>query len=227
MKRHGPAAVNQLQKTQSMVETAMFAVIVIVLAFTPFLGYIPLGFTRATTIHIPVILASILLGPKRGGAIGAVFGLTSLINNTVSPTPTSFVFSPFYSVGDVSGNFLSLVICFVPRILIGVVPYFVYKWLLCAAPKKEALCLGAAGVAGSLTNTLLVMNLIYLFLFAAICRRKQNHHSGVIRLYPFGYRHKRFARGHSRRDYHCGSWENTAASKEKNEKIKRRLLLWF
>lgn len=163
MKRHGPAAVNQLQKTQSMVETAMFAVIVIVLAFTPFLGYIPLGFTRATTIHIPVILASILLGPKRGGAIGAVFGLTSLINNTVSPTPTSFVFSPFYSVGDVSGNFLSLVICFVPRILIGVVPYFVYKWLLCAAPKKEALCLGAAGVAGSLTNTLLVMNLIYLF----------------------------------------------------------------
>lgn len=153
----------QLQKTQSMVETAMFAVIVVVLAFTPFLGYIPLGFTRATTIHIPVILASILLGPKRGGIIGGVFGLTSLINNTVSPTPTSFVFSPFYSVGEVSGNFWSLIICFVPRILVGVVPYFVYRLIKRAAPKKEALSLGIAGVAGSLTNTVLVMNMIYIF----------------------------------------------------------------
>lgn len=163
MKSQKPSTVNQLQKTQNLVETALFAVIVVVLAFTPFLGYIPLGFTRATTIHIPVILASILLGPKRGGIVGGIFGLTSLINNTVSPTPTSFVFSPFYSVGEVSGNFWSLVICLVPRILVGVAPYFVYRLMLRAAPKKEALCLGVAGVAGSLTNTLLVMNMIYLF----------------------------------------------------------------
>ena len=38
--------------------------------FTPFLGYIPLGFTRATIIHIPVIIASLLMGPKKGGALG-------------------------------------------------------------------------------------------------------------------------------------------------------------
>lgn len=163
MKKQKTAVAGQLQKTQNLVETALFAVIVIVLAFTPFLGYIPLGFTRATTIHIPVILASILLGPKRGAVIGGVFGLTSLVNNTISPTPTSFVFSPFYSVGDMQGNGWSLVICLVPRILAGVIPYYIFRWMQHAAPKKEALCLGVAGVAGSLTNTLLVMNMIYFF----------------------------------------------------------------
>ena len=156
-------AVSQLQKTRNLTETALFSVIVIVLAFTPFLGYIPLGFTRATTVHIPVILASILLGPKRGAVIGGVFGLTSLINNTFFPTLTSFVFSPFYSVGDAHGNLLSLVICFVPRILVGVVPYYVYTFLGKILKEKEIPRLVLAGIAGSLTNTLLVMNMIYFF----------------------------------------------------------------
>ena len=43
-------------RTRHMVQTAIFGVIIVIMAFTPFLGYIPLGFTRATIIHIPVIL---------------------------------------------------------------------------------------------------------------------------------------------------------------------------
>lgn len=64
---------------------AIFAALIVVLAFTPFIGYIPLGFTRATIIHIPVIMGSLMLGPKRGAALGGVFGLTSFINNTINP----------------------------------------------------------------------------------------------------------------------------------------------
>lgn len=63
--------------------------------------------------------------------MGFVFGLTSLINNTFkAATASAFVFSPVlaYNVAGVSGIFKSLYICFVPRILVGVVPYFV--WLL-------------------------------------------------------------------------------------------------
>ena len=45
----------------------------------------------------------------------------------MNPTVTSFVFTPFYSVGDIHGGFGSLIICFVPRILVGVVPYYVYR----------------------------------------------------------------------------------------------------
>lgn len=153
-------------QTLGMVQTALFAALILILAFTPFLGYIPLGFTRATIIHIPVIIAAITLGPKKGAFLGFVFGMTSLINNTINPTVTSFVFSPFYSLGEVKGGIGSIIICFIPRILVGVVPFFVYKALRGLAHKNEGgnmLALAIAGMSGALTNTLLVMNMIFLF----------------------------------------------------------------
>ena len=61
--------------------------------------------------------------------MGFVFGLTSLINNTMNPTATSFVFSPFYSLGEIHGGLGSIIICFVPRILVGVIPYYVYQFM--------------------------------------------------------------------------------------------------
>lgn len=156
--------VNQ-RKTKDMVRTALFGAIVILMAFTPFLGYIPLGFTRATIIHVPVILGSLMLGPKKGAVLGSVFGLTSLINNTINPTVTSFVFTPLYTLGEFQGGVGSLVICFVPRILVGILPYYIYKGCkkLSGTKRVSALGLILSGVAGSLTNTLLVMNLIFVF----------------------------------------------------------------
>lgn len=99
------------RKTQDMVKLALFSGIIVVLSLTP-LGYIPLGVIKATTIHIPVILGSILLGWKSGAVLGGLFGLTSFMVNTITPNLTSFVFTPFYSLGDAHGNFWSLVICF-------------------------------------------------------------------------------------------------------------------
>lgn len=156
-------------KTKELVLMAMFTTIIIAMAFVPYFGYIPLGFMNATIIHIPVIIGAIVLGPKKGAFLGGVFGLTSMINNTFNPNLTSFVFSPFYSVGDVHGNFASIIVCMVPRILIGVVAYYVYKGMLKLFAKfkaKSIAALAVAGVAGSLTNTLLVMNGIY-FLFGS------------------------------------------------------------
>ncbi len=152
------------KKTYHMVLTALFAAIIILMAFIPFLGYINLVVIKATLIHVPVIIGSILLGPKRGAFLGFVFGCTSLVNNTINPSLLSFAFSPFYSVGDVGGNFFSLVICFIPRILVGVVPYFVYigiKKLLKQKKGGDFAALPVAGILGAVTNTLLVMHLIY------------------------------------------------------------------
>lgn len=146
-------------QTRDLVLVALFAAIILIMAFTPMIGYIPLGFTRATIIHIPVIIASVMLGPKKGAFLGFLFGVTSLINNTLNPTLTSFVFTPFFSLGNASPSPLSLIVCFVPRILVGVVPYYVRK-----LTKKlpDVVSLAFAGLCGSLTNTILVMNLIYL-----------------------------------------------------------------
>ena len=116
------------ERTYELVLTALFTAIIVIMAFTP-LGYIPLVVINATIIHIPVILGALFLGPKKGAFLGFVFGLTSFINNTFkAATASAFVFSPVlaYNVVGVSGIFKSLYICFVPRILVGVVPYFVY-----------------------------------------------------------------------------------------------------
>lgn len=115
------------KRTLGLVQLSLFSGIIVIMAFTPFIGYIPLGFTRATIIHIPVIIGSLMMGPKNGAILGGVFGLTSLINNTINPTATSFVFSPFIQIGDIHGGLASIIICFVPRILVGVIPYYVYK----------------------------------------------------------------------------------------------------
>ena len=58
--------------TKWMVSVALMAAIVIVLANTP-LGMIQLPIIKATTVHIPVILGAILLGPSAGAVLGAVF----------------------------------------------------------------------------------------------------------------------------------------------------------
>lgn len=152
------------KKTYEMVLTALFAAIIVIMAFVPYLGYINLVVIKATLIHVPVIIGSIMLGPKKGGFLGFIFGCTSMINNTFNPSLLSFAFSPFYSVGEIGGNFWSIVICFVPRILVGVVPYFVYVGLRKLLKEKKSsdwLALPVAGIVGAFTNTLLVMNLIY------------------------------------------------------------------
>ncbi len=116
------------EKTYELVLLALFTAIIIIMAFTP-LGYIPLVVINATIIHIPVILGALFLGPKKGAFLGFVFGFTSFINNTFKAvTASAFVFSPILAanVVGVSGIFKSLYICFVPRILVGVIPYFVY-----------------------------------------------------------------------------------------------------
>ena len=156
---------NTSAKTRDMVLTAVIAAIIIMMAFVPYVGYINLVVIKATLIHVPVIIGSVVLGPKKGAFLGFIFGLTSLINNTFNPSLLSFAFSPFYS----GGNLWSIVICFVPRILVGVIPYFVFRGLMKLGREKrtaEYLALPVAGVVGALTNTLLVMNLIY-FCFAA------------------------------------------------------------
>ncbi|MBD5547605.1 MAG: ECF transporter S component [Lachnospiraceae bacterium] len=116
------------EKTYELVLTALFTAIIVIMAFTP-LGYIPLVVINATVIHIPVILGALFLGPKKGAFLGFVFGLTSFINNTFkAATASAFVFSPVLAANmiGISGVFKSMYICFVPRILVGIIPYFVY-----------------------------------------------------------------------------------------------------
>ena len=200
----GNERTTSMSKTKGLVQMAIFAALIVVLAFTPFIGYIPLGFTRATIIHIPVIMGSLMLGPKKGAALGGVFGLTSFINNTINPTLTSFVFTPFYSLGEYSGGIGSLIICFVPRILIGVVPFYVYRLVKKLSKNNGVSSVGliVAGLSGALTNTLLVMNLIFVFF-------RNDYAAAGIWIYSEHYRNQWDSGGDRSGGDHAGTWENT------------------
>lgn len=128
-------------------------------------GAIPIGSLAATLSHIPVIITAILLGPSAGAFMGFFFGLFSCyIFTVILPGPFSFVFTPFYTMGDVHGNIWSLVICFVPRILIGVIAGYSFRFLKkCFTDKKSWLAYVLSGALGSLTNTVLVLGGIYVF----------------------------------------------------------------
>ena len=144
-----------------MVALAMMAAIVVLLANTP-LGLIQTPIIKATTVHIPVILGAILLGPSAGCALGAVFGICSLISNTIAPTVTSFAFSPFYADGLV-GAVKSLWISVGCRVLIGLVSGWL--WIILKKVKLPDLAaLPVVGFVGSMTNTVAVMGSIYFLL---------------------------------------------------------------
>ena len=141
---------------------ALFVAIIILLSVTP-LGYIHLGVINATTIQIPVIIGAILFGWKKGAFLGGVFGITSMIKNTVQPNATSFVFSPFVPVfGKDKGSLFAIVVCIVSRVMIGVVVGLLFK-ALSKTKLSKALSAGVCGFCGALTNTILVMGGIYLY----------------------------------------------------------------
>lgn len=148
-------------KTKDFVLFAFFIAIELVLMLTP-LGYIPIGLIRATTLHIPVIICAIFLGYKASIGLGLVFGLTSLFVNTFYPTPTSFIFSPFIKIGGVSGNFASLLIVLVPRIILGISAKFFYD-LINKITNNDTISIIISSIVATFIHTFLVLSGIYIF----------------------------------------------------------------
>ena len=140
--------------TRYLVSVALMAAIVILLANTP-LGMIQLPIIKATTVHIPVIIGAILLGPSAGAILGAIFGICSLISNTTAPTLLSFAFSPFLSTTGLVGVVKAIWISVGCRIMIGVISGWL--WILFRKLKANSyLSLIITGFVGS-------MGSIYLF----------------------------------------------------------------
>lgn len=118
------------------------------------LGFIPWVTGAAITIMAaPVIIGAVLEGPLVGSIIGFLFGLFSLIN-------ASGAFGP---VGPLDRIFLNPVVSVLPRLFIGPVAWLAYRAL---ERVSIPAALVASGLAGSLTNTILVLGTIGLFGYA-------------------------------------------------------------
>ena len=148
--------------TRWLTSVALMAAIVVLLANTP-LGMIQLPIIKATTVHIPVILGAILLGPAAGAILGAVFGICSMISNTVAPTLLSFAFSPFMSMTGIIGAVKAIWISIGCRMMIGLVAGWLWM-ILRRVNVNQVITLAITGFIGSMTNTIFVMGSIYFLL---------------------------------------------------------------
>ena len=162
---------NRRKDTKWMAGVAMMAAIVVLLANTP-LGMIPLVVTKATTVHIPVILGAILFGPLAGGILGGVFGICSVIINTFTPALTSFAFSPFMSTTGLPGAIKALWVAVGCRILIGVVAGWLWK-ALSHTRVNSWTALSIVGFTGSMVNTVTVMGSIFLLFTQQYAQAKE------------------------------------------------------
>lgn len=166
--------------TRWTVSVALMMAIIILLANTP-LGMIQLPIIKATTVHIPVIIGAIVLGPMAGAILGATFGVCSLISNTMAPTLLSFAFSPFLSTTGLAGCVKALWISVGCRIMIGVVAGWL--WILLKKIKcNQNVALALTGFVGSMTNTVFVMGSIYLLLAKQYAEAKEVAVSAVFGL---------------------------------------------
>ena len=145
-----------------MATLAMFCGILLVMGATG-IGFIPLPVIKATTMHIPVILGAILLGPAAGAVLGGVFGLCSIWANTTSPGLLAFAFSPFMTTEGLPGVLKSLWIALGCRILLGVIAGWLWKGMK-RVLKQDYLALPVTAAIATICHTILVMGSIYLLL---------------------------------------------------------------
>jgi uncharacterized membrane protein len=131
-------------RTRKIVITGILGAISIFLGLTRW-GFLPwFGGISITIMHVPVIIGAILEGPLVGLAIGLIFGLFSMIQAAVAPNGPADVWftNPLLSV--------------LPRLFIGPVAWLAWRGL----KRWSVAGLVASGIAGSLTNTILVLGMI-------------------------------------------------------------------
>lgn len=143
--------------TRKLTQLALLIAIQLILSFTP-LGFIILpGMVSITIMHIPVIVGGIVMGPMYGGILGLVFGLLSMYKATTAATSVvDQAFSPFLSGAPVQ----SIIMCIVPRILLGVVAALVFR-LLEKRIKSRGLAIAVSAAIASIMHTVLVLGCLW------------------------------------------------------------------
>lgn len=139
------------QRIRRNTRRAIFMAIIILQDLVPFFGNIPLGPLSITTLHVTVILAAIVLGPVEGAIIGGTWGVLTWVRAFVAPT------SPLAPL-----VFINPLVAIFPRVMIGFVAGYLFRLLVRTGASNRLAAILAAG-AGTLTNTGLVLGMIYFF----------------------------------------------------------------
>lgn len=125
----------------------LLTAIMIILGITPF-GTISLGAISITIAHIPILVATLMLGLKEGLILALIFGLFSMSKAYLAP------------VGILDPLFQNPLIAIAPRLMIPIMTH-----LMSNATKSLSKTLSntLAVITGNLSNTFFVYLSMYLF----------------------------------------------------------------
>lgn len=145
--------------------TGAFAALVVVLGITK-LGFIPLGAASVTILHVPVILITMLSvtwetkektvkqffsGLIEGCIVGAAFGILSLVQAAMAPS------------GGLDPLFVNPLISVLPRVLLGVAAWVLWKALNLIPKMPRIVSAGVTAFLATLMHTVMVIGALYLF----------------------------------------------------------------
>ncbi len=134
-----------------IVLTAILSALVIVMTVVPMTGYITYGgILEITTLHIVVVIGAVFLGWKYGGILGFVWGASCVIRALAMSGNPAFL------------PFVNPMVSLVPRVIVGIVAGLVAGALF-KTRCKPIIAAGIAAAAATLTNTLLVLSMYYIF----------------------------------------------------------------
>ncbi|MEE0762807.1 MAG: ECF transporter S component [Acutalibacteraceae bacterium] len=95
---------------KSVIGLAVFALIIVVMAFTP-VGFLKTGNLEASFLVVPVAIGAILLGPTYGAVLGLVMGVVSF----AQCFGASDMGSALFGVSAIN----TFLLCVIPRVICG------------------------------------------------------------------------------------------------------------
>ena len=143
--------------TLKMTQLAILIALEVILVFTP-VGMLITGGIAVTTMHIPVIIGAVLLGPAGGGVLGGMFGILSMIRAAMGGGAGDLLFNPAASGNPLASVFMAVL----PRILLGLIAAYLYILLKKLLKNDYAAIPIAAGISTAL-HTVMVLGCLWLF----------------------------------------------------------------
>ncbi|MEX1377146.1 MAG: ECF transporter S component [Eubacteriales bacterium] len=153
---------NTSSKTRKLVTLSLLTAITFILGFTP-IGYIHITPTFAITLlHIPVIIGVVAEGFGAGLVLALIFGLTSILQIPAGLSPLG---AYLYNLGPLR----TIIIIFIPRLIIPVTAYLTHSLLQKSRKgvvNKSTYVVTA--LVGSLTNTFFFLGFMYMLFLPEI-----------------------------------------------------------
>jgi uncharacterized membrane protein len=138
-------------KTKQISYNALIIALIAVMALVPWLGIITIGPVSITILHVPVIIAALLLGGQSAVIASLAFGVSTMV---VAMTR---------GVTPIDALFVNPVVSVLPRLMFGLVLAGLVK-LFNKAQFHDTLTDIMVAVVGTLAHTIFVLSILFLFL---------------------------------------------------------------